>query len=44
MYERDDELLDPPGGNEFKVTVLARGTLAVKEDPFLSPCNPVIES
>lgn len=42
-YERDDETTDPPGPNAYKVTVLARGVLSVREDPFLSPCNPVVE-
>lgn len=44
LYERDDETLEPPGANSFRVTVLARGRLEVKTDPFLSPCDPVIEA
>jgi len=43
LYERDDEARDWPGPNAFKVTVIARGTAAERFDPFLSPCNPVIE-
>lgn len=43
LYERDDETPDWPGPNAFKVTVIARGTGAERFDPFLSPCNPVIE-
>lgn len=43
VYERDDEATEPPGGNAYKVTVLTRGRFTVRKDPFLSPCNPVIE-
>ncbi len=43
VYERDDEMPDPPGPNAFRVRVLARGKIAERTDPFLSPCNPVIE-
>jgi hypothetical protein len=43
VYERDDEMPDPPGPNAFRVRVLARGKIAECADPFLSPCNPVIE-
>jgi Immunity protein 7 len=43
IYERDDEMPEPPGPNAFRVRVLARGTIAEHLDPFLSPCNPVIE-
>jgi hypothetical protein len=43
IYERDDETADPPGPNAHKVTVLARGVFHVREDSFLSPCNPVVE-
>ncbi|MFD1151579.1 Imm7 family immunity protein [Saccharothrix hoggarensis] len=43
LYERDDETTLPPGPNAFRVTVLARGELSVRADPFLSPCVPVIE-
>jgi hypothetical protein len=43
IYERDDEMPDPPGPNAFRVRVLARGTIVERPDPFLSPCNPVIE-
>lgn len=43
LYERDDEMRIPPGPNAFRVTVLARGNISVRLDPFLSPCVPVIE-
>jgi Immunity protein 7 len=43
IYERDDEMSDPPGSNAFRVRVLARGRIVERPDPFLSPCNPVIE-
>jgi hypothetical protein len=39
---RDDE--DPQGNdNAFVVYAVRRGTVACLPDPFLSPCNPVIE-
>ncbi|MBO0805595.1 MAG: hypothetical protein J2P25_21275 [Nocardiopsaceae bacterium] len=43
VYERDDEMPDPPGPNGFRVRTLARGKILEHADPFLSPCNPVIE-
>jgi Immunity protein 7 len=43
VYERDDETPDPPGPNAFRVRVIARGKISERQDPFLSPCNPVIE-
>jgi hypothetical protein len=43
IYERDDEMPDPPGPNAFRVRVMARGKVIEHPDPFLSPCNPVIE-
>ena len=43
IYDRDDEMPDPPGPNAFRVRVLARGKITEHQDPFLSPCNPVIE-
>ena len=43
VYERDDERVDPPGGNAFRVRVLARGAVTERDDPFLSPSRPVIE-
>lgn len=43
LYERDDESVEWPGSNAFKVTVMARGRLSLRDDPFLSPCNPTIE-
>ena len=43
IYDRDDEMPNPPGPNAFRVRVMARGKLTERQDPFLSPCNPVIE-
>lgn len=43
IYERDDEMPDPPGSNAFRVRVVARGSVTEHSDPFLSPCNPIIE-
>jgi len=43
IYDRDDEMPGPAGPGAFRVRVLARGTIAERPDPFLSPCNPVIE-
>lgn len=43
LYDRDDEATEPPGPNAYRVRVLARGQITEREDPFLSPCNPVIE-
>lgn len=43
VYERDDEMPDPPGPNAFRVRVLARGSVAERPDPFLSPVHLVIE-
>jgi hypothetical protein len=43
IYDRDDEMPEPPGPNAFRVRVLARGKITEHQDPFLSPCNPVIE-
>lgn len=42
LYIRDDESVDGHN-NEFKVIVLAKGSLQMKEDVLLSPCVPVIE-
>ncbi len=41
IYTRDID--DPIIGNEFKVWKLAKGELEEMNDPFLSPCIPVIE-
>ncbi|MBM7773969.1 hypothetical protein JOD54_004173 [Actinokineospora baliensis] len=43
FYERDDEAVEPPGSNAFRVWAVARGEISYREDPFLSPCNPIIE-
>lgn len=44
LYERDDEDASPPGQGEFRVTVLAKGGITRRFDPFLSPTIPSIES
>lgn len=43
IYDRSDEMPDPPGRNAFRVRVVARGSVTEHPDSFLSPCNPVIE-
>ncbi len=43
VYERDDEMPEPYGPNAFRVRLMARGKITELPDPFLSPCNPVIE-
>jgi len=43
IYERDDEMPDPPGPNAFRVRVMARGMVVERPDPFLSPVHPAIE-
>ncbi|MEV4703381.1 Imm7 family immunity protein [Actinoplanes sp. NPDC049316] len=43
VHDRADEMPMPPGPGMFRVRVLARGLLTERADPFLSPCNPVIE-
>ncbi|MNN35540.1 hypothetical protein D3C81_1493930 [compost metagenome] len=42
LYTRDDEDIEGYD-NEFRVFVLARGSLQLKEDVFLSPFVPVVE-
>jgi len=42
LYTRDDEDIDGYD-NEFRVFVLARGSIQQKEDAFLSPFVPVVE-
>jgi len=42
-YERDDERVEAPGANAFRVRVLARGSVTERDDPFLSPCRPIID-
>jgi hypothetical protein len=41
LYTEDDEDLEH--ANQFRAWVLARGTLAQRGDPFLSPHFPVVE-
>ena len=44
LYDRSDNDPDFPGGpNAFRVRVMARGRLTTRQDPFLSPVQPVIE-
>ncbi|WP_406632877.1 Imm7 family immunity protein [Amycolatopsis sp. WGS_07] len=43
LYERDDEAGDPPWPDGYRVRVMARGEIAVRFDPFLSPVQPVVE-
>ncbi len=44
LYARDNEDLIDDNYNKFKVYVLAHGQLTEKEDPFLSPFVPTVES
>lgn len=43
LYERDDEATAVPGPNAYRVRFVARGRVAERADPFLSPCRPTIE-
>ncbi|MGH3852033.1 MAG: Imm7 family immunity protein [Pseudonocardiaceae bacterium] len=43
LYERSDDMPNPPDPTEFRVRVLARGQVSERKDPFLSPCRPTIE-
>jgi len=43
LYERADEMPEPPGPGAFRVRRMARGRIDIATDPFLSPVNPVIE-
>ncbi|MFC4456559.1 Imm7 family immunity protein [Deinococcus sonorensis] len=43
LYWRDDEGKPPAGRWNFQVTVMARGALSTRFDPFLSPTFPVLE-
>lgn len=43
LYESDDERVEAPGTNAFRVRVMARGELTEREDPFLSPIEPTID-
>lgn len=44
LYELDDEGVEEPGRNAWRVRVMTRGELRWRTDPFLSPIMPVIES
>lgn len=41
MFVRDDESISRE--NQFVVYVMRRGKVAIQPDPFLSPCNPLID-
>jgi hypothetical protein len=43
VYDRSDDWSDPPRSNAFRVRVLARGRVTIREDSFLSPWRPTIE-
>ena len=43
LYEHDSDLIEGPDFNSYRVTKIARGHVERREDPFLSPVNPVIE-
>lgn len=43
LYWRDDEDDPPAGPNNYQVTVMARGSLTLRLDPFLSPTVPTVE-
>jgi hypothetical protein len=43
LWRRDDEQAVPPGPGAFVVTVLAKGQVYQRLDPFLSPTRLVIE-
>lgn len=43
LYWRDDEDTSPPGMGNFRVSILARGRVLERFDPFLSPTTPIIE-
>lgn len=43
VYDRNDDWLEPSLVNAFRVRVLARGSISVREDTFLSPWRPTIE-
>ncbi|MFE6753005.1 Imm7 family immunity protein [Streptomyces sp. NPDC057684] len=43
LHDRSDEADIPNADNAFRVRVIRRGVVEERLDPFLSPCNPVIE-
>jgi hypothetical protein len=43
LWRRGDEQAVPPGPGAFAVTVVARGRVHRRLDPFLSPTRPTIE-
>ncbi|MFJ8543320.1 Imm7 family immunity protein [Streptomyces sp. NPDC093586] len=44
LYDRSDEGDIPNADNAFRVRVMRRGAVEERLDPFLSPCDPVIEN
>lgn len=43
LFHRSEDMDVPPGAGAFAVTVMARGNLERRLDPFLSPTQPVVE-
>lgn len=43
VYDQDDENVDSPFANMFRVKVISRGTVTVQIDPFLSPVIPTVQ-
>ena len=43
LYDRDDAWRERELAGRFRVRVLARGVVTVRDDPFLSPWQPTIE-
>ena len=43
LYDRNDEWTEGEFVGQFRVRVLARGTVTVRSDPFISPWQPTIE-
>jgi hypothetical protein len=43
LYESDDERQEPPGPDAHRVTVMIRGQLEDRMDPFFSPNVPLLE-
>ncbi|WP_086764639.1 Imm7 family immunity protein [Streptomyces bobili] len=43
LYDRSDDGGILNADNAFRVRVMRRGIVEERLDPFLSPCNPVIE-
>lgn len=43
LYEYDSDVVEGSSSGSYQVTRIARGRVERREDPFLSPVNPVIE-